>query len=345
MSSNMAMAAKARAMFGARLGKDEYEQLLQKKSLDEVVTYLKSSTLYRSALEGANEKAIHRGQLEVLLRQSLFDRIERLLRYGSKDDAKFLFAAAMNTEIDLILACVRSLMNPSSTERSQMIAGMPIYVSEYLSFNMASLARVQTWDELVDLLKPTRYKNTIERYKKNALSEINYVSLEHELRDQYYDDVLQMANENVTGKDQNELIRMIKMHAELNNIAMIYRMKKYFQSAPEDIHLRLSPHTCLFSEKEIETLIDQADSDEIIAALEQKYHHYIRNNDFSYIENYVERIVYNINYSMIETKTEAHLVMMSYMGLSQAEIKNVINICEGIRYHISSDRIRALLVY
>lgn len=345
MSSDVAMAAKARAMFGERLGTDEYELLLQKKSLEEVVVYLKSCALYRSALEGANEKAIHRGQLEVLLRQSLFDRIERLLRYGSKDNAKFLFAAAMSTEIDLILSCVRSLMNPSSIERSQMIAGMPMYISEYLSFDMAALAGVQTWDELVDLLKQTRYRETIERYRKNDLSEINYVSLEHELRDQYYDDVLQSAHENVAGKEKNALIRMIKMHAELENIVMIYRMKKYFQAVPQDIHLRLSPHTCLFSEKEIQDLIDQAGPDEILAALQKKYHHYIRNNDFSYIENYVERIIYNINYTTIETNTEANMVMMSYMGLSQAEIKNVINICEGIRYRVSSDRIRTLLVY
>ena len=51
-ASNAAMATKAKAMFGKRLTALDYQQLLQKKSIPEIASYLKNETLFREALEG-----------------------------------------------------------------------------------------------------------------------------------------------------------------------------------------------------------------------------------------------------------------------------------------------------
>lgn len=65
-ASNAAMATKAKAMFGKRLTASDYQQLLQKKSIPEIASYLKNETLFREALEGYSETGLHRGQLEML---------------------------------------------------------------------------------------------------------------------------------------------------------------------------------------------------------------------------------------------------------------------------------------
>ena len=84
MNNDGAMVAKARAMFGERLGAGDYEALLQKKNIADIVAFLKTDKLFEHTLEGVNEKAVHRGQLEVLLRLNVYDRLRKLLRYGSK---------------------------------------------------------------------------------------------------------------------------------------------------------------------------------------------------------------------------------------------------------------------
>ena len=61
LASN-AILSKARAMYGKRLTKENYRELLNCKSVGEVAGYLKSRTAYNKVLAGINENEVHRGQ-------------------------------------------------------------------------------------------------------------------------------------------------------------------------------------------------------------------------------------------------------------------------------------------
>ena len=345
MSADGAMAAKARAMFGERLNADAYAALLQKRSLGEIVAYLKTNTLYKHALEGVNEKAIHRGQLEVLLRRSSFDRLQKLLRYGSKESTELIMAMVMNMEIEMILQCIRSLINPDSDERQQMIAEMPMYISHYMSFDISLLTDVTSYDDLLNLLKDTVYYDILRRHRTNDLLSIDAASLEHEMRDAYYQKLIRIAKANTSGSERGIILQMISMGAELETISIIYRMKKYFRVAPAEIEHAVPLRTCLFKEAEMWKMIEEDSAEDVLDKLSRRYHRYVRNADPANIDRFIERITYNIYYTVIETETSENLVLISYLKLSQIEIHKVINICEGVRYRISNDRIRALLVY
>lgn len=345
MGSEGAMAAKARAMFGERLNADAYETLIQKKNIGDIVIFLKNHPLYRETLEGVNEKAVHRGQIEVLLRLNVYLRLRKLLRYGDEKDAEFMIAAAMSTELQMILTCVRTLMNPDSDEREQLIAEMPMYVLDHMSFDISKLGLIQNYEELVELLKNTRYSTVIQHHRTSEISEIDYVSLAHDLREVYFHSLEEMAQHTCRGEERQELMRMINMRAELENISVIYRLKKYFSLPAVRISRAVTMRSCLFSQKEIRHLIEDCSADEVLQAMERKYHRYIKKKNFTYIENYTENIVYNMYYSVIETNMDAHLILLSYMQLAMIEIRNVINVIEGVRYHVSNDKIRAMLVY
>ena len=62
-SSNVIL-AKARAMYGRRLTRANYRELLECRTVSEVASYLKNQTSYGSILAGINESDIHRGQLK-----------------------------------------------------------------------------------------------------------------------------------------------------------------------------------------------------------------------------------------------------------------------------------------
>ena len=79
-SSNVIL-AKARAMYGRRLTRANYRELLECRTVGEVASYLKNQTSYGSILAGINESDIHRGQLEIRLRQKLFEDNSALCRY------------------------------------------------------------------------------------------------------------------------------------------------------------------------------------------------------------------------------------------------------------------------
>ena len=64
-----AIAAKLKAMYSKFLTRDDYEQLLERKSVNDICSYLKSTPGYGEVLEQVNERDIHRGQMEILLEQ------------------------------------------------------------------------------------------------------------------------------------------------------------------------------------------------------------------------------------------------------------------------------------
>ena len=88
LSSN-ALCAKAKAMYGYRIGEEGYSDLCRKQSLSEMVTYLKSQTKYSGVLEDINVRNVHRRQVEAALNKEYFERCARLMKYAPKKNQDF----------------------------------------------------------------------------------------------------------------------------------------------------------------------------------------------------------------------------------------------------------------
>lgn len=343
MSSDMAMAAKARAMFGERMKEPDYIALMQKKSVADIAGALKRDSVFSEALAGVNEKAVHPGQLEALVRMDVYRRLQKLLRYSEGDYGKFIYAAVETEEIDLILSSIRWFTQKDSEARSSMIADMPIYIGHYLSFDVKKLPEVTNFSDLIKVLKGTRYERIVRKYETKDMAQINYIGLEHELRLNYYETVMEVVSG--YGKAGSDMMPIVKARIELDNIALIYRLKKYFHAPADQIRPLITHTTNLFNDREMEDLISSSTADQVIEKLQKKYHRYVKNVKFSSIEHYTGMIRYHMNYHFMETSTEPKLVLLSYLLLSRIEIQNVVNIIEGVSYGIGIDHIKPMLVY
>ena len=80
--SNKAIATKARAMYGARVTQADYEELMKKRTVGDAAAYLRDNTHYREVLGQIDPAAIHRGQLEHLLRSLRYIQYQRLIAYN-----------------------------------------------------------------------------------------------------------------------------------------------------------------------------------------------------------------------------------------------------------------------
>ncbi|NCB33091.1 MAG: hypothetical protein EOM64_04310 [Erysipelotrichia bacterium] len=347
MSSNNAMSAKARAMFGERLKAEDYAVLLQKKSVGEIASYLKANTMFAECMEGVNAKSVHRGQLEVLLRTDVFDRLSKLIRYADDSAKHFATAAVMESEIELIMMAVQSFdSDQPDQERQGLITNMPMYARDFTSFDIVRLADVHSYEELLTLVKDTLYYSSLKKYEKQSLQEMDFVGLSHDLRTQYYTACLAAIRKYGRADAREQMTEIIRARIELENISIIYRMKKYFQASSAEIKKMIVESCCYFSEREIMEMIDHCSAEEIIDRLHvSKYKRYLTGAKFIYIEHYTKMISYNMNYHFIETYTAPNLVLMSYLLLSDIEIQNVVDIIEGVRYGIGQEHIRSLLIY
>lgn len=336
-----ALSAKAKAMYGRRITHSDYQALIQKKTVADVASYLKHETYYSDILSGINEANIHRGQLEMLLRYDWFNRFSALLRYGNEKSHFYHYIIGHN-EIEQIMACLHMIEHGDQLE---LVSKMPVHLAHYMSFDLFALAKVSDYDQLLEVVAHTPYYQTLLDARPRYMDEFDYVGVESKLTKIYYDDLIKTIHSLFSGEKRAKIEQMFTVQIELNNIIKIYRLKKYYNTSPDKIREVVTPHYGFFSKEMVDRLIEADNADDVLEQLRNsRYKNYVSNQSFMYIEYQAKAINYAMNRQSMNFSTDPDFVLMSYMVLSETEVDNLVNIIEGIRYHIAPDRIASLLI-
>ncbi len=154
-----AITAKARAIYGKRLTKEDYNNLLHKSGVSGVVAYLKTTEKYRSAFANVNETQIHRGQVEQILEKQVFELYSKLCRFMSADKDSFCGYLIKELEIKQI---VSALMHISVNLKDGYLLEMPAYLMGHLSFDLMKLSRASSYKEVLEVISDTPYYKVLK---------------------------------------------------------------------------------------------------------------------------------------------------------------------------------------
>ena len=344
MAAN-AVITKSKAMRGRQLKAEDYQELLHKKSVAEIAGYLKNETQYAYTLRDVRENLIHRGQLENLLRRSLFEQTTKLYRYADSSLKPYFQIYIQQVEMQTILQQIRVLI---SKEREDAIAELPVFMKAYMCFDLLRLGGVETFDELLDVVKKTKYYDILLPFRKGKGQEheIAYTACETALHKQYYEHVFEVIDKTLKGQTKKQVKEFHAMEAELSNLAKIYRFKRYFKAREDVIRESLVPVYDHISAVKLEEMVMQPNEKAFLKMLSESWYHMQMDKDHQeYIEWYMNRFRYqkakkNVYYGM-----SAPLVFSSYLCLQKIELENIINIIEGVRYHVESEDIAKMLIY
>lgn len=340
LSSN-ALCAKAKAMYGYRIGEEGYSDLCRKQTLGEMVTYLKSQTKYNEVLQDINVRNVHRRQLEASLNKEYFERCARLIKYAPKKNRDFYIQEVIGIEVQLIVDKVVSIKEKDQASFSLEI---PDYLAGKMSFNIYGLINVDNYKDLVVYLRATRYYKILADFDFTAPIDIN--ALERQLKSLYYNTYIEAIKSNFKGKEQKELLDVLSTSIELANITKIYRFKKYFKESNETIRNSLCLEHCRMSKTMLDSLIEARSAEEMLELLaNSKYKLYLGDKEYAYIEYYVEEIKYNIAKRYMRFSGDAPLVYLTYSILQKVEIDNLKHIIEGIRYKRDASSIEEMLIF
>lgn len=344
-----ALASKAKAMYGRRLKKEDYEELLRKNSVAEIAGYLKNETDYASTMRDIYENRIHRGQLEGLIRQNMYEKIEKLLKFSMLTKNRFYRMNIVKREIELILIALRSIMPDKSSDDEQensIIRDIQVSLAGYFSFSLKDMAEVKTYQDILEALKRTPYQKIILPYQVDKDEKIDITSIERDLYRYYYKYVFQVIDENFTGKKKKELTHIYSTQIELLNIIKIYRFKKFFKVTNEQIRKSMVTMKSRMTDAFINELIEEPTAERVLQRLEEsKYKLYVDENEYTYIEYYANEIRYNLAKRYMHFSIESPIVFTVYSILLEIEITNIINIVEAIRYDTPRNEIEKLLIY
>ncbi len=336
--TEIALSTKAKAMFSKRLTLDDYKNLSAMKSIGDIASYLKKNTYFSTILEGINEKGIHRGQLESLIRYDLFKRFSSLIRYGGSNGYQRI--VVMNLEIDQLLACIRSF---ASDDRFAFMEKIPPFLDATTSFSMVGLLKVTEFRQLVDYLDHTIYHDVLLPFA--AQKEFDYTQVEAALNKLYIDSINKLLDEQHRNSCTTEVRKLLNLNVELKNITKIYRLKKYFKASNELIHSLIVPVRYKLSTHQVEELISTVKPDEMMDYLQSiSYSSKVNKTDFVSIEQYTNFVYYYHHHHSLLFDNHPDVVLLSYMALSEIEIGNIVDIIEGVRYRISPEKILKLLI-
>jgi V/A-type H+/Na+-transporting ATPase subunit C len=225
-----AINTKVRVLKGQMLTQDDFKNLLSKKSVDEVVTYLKEHTHYNKILADKDVAEIHRRDLEMLLKKYVIIQYEKLIHYFTEEYRKLFRIMFIRYEIEDIKLYLRAVARNESLDAVRKLV---VYSGIYSTVNHEVLVHSKTIEDFVNNLKETIYYDVLKPFtNESGIKLLFYVEMS---LDKLYFKMLYNQSEKLDRKDEEAFKILLGKNIDLFNLEWIYRGLKFFKLSPEEL--------------------------------------------------------------------------------------------------------------
>lgn len=332
---------KVAAMRAKLLNTQDYEQLAAMNTVTDIIEYLKQTKSYGKFINQMDESLYHRGNIEKVLIQSLYDDYTRLYRFADMGQKEFLKIFMKRYEVDLIRYCLRIVFNHSNIP-FDLNYKKPFF-DKYSKIQIDQLVTAKNIDHLVDYLKNTEYYTPLARIRQSGASTLADYELALDL---YYFSMMWKARKGNFGKkDQEMLKKELGVKIDLLNLQWIYRAKKYYHMLAPDIYTLLIPIQHKLSNQEFKNLVEAPSVEEFTRKLSETYYgKKYKLGEQEQMEGIVNECVEHILTSAYRNHPYSLASIHQYLFLKEEEIYKITTALECIRYGLSSQETMKYLV-
>lgn len=336
------LTGKTRAMFGNLLRSVDYAELIQKKSISEVVSYLKHDTHYKGILSDIDENDIHRGKLENILRRDLINDYTKLLKFTDGNLKKFVNLLFIKAEIENLKLIFRIF------EAGHVGQLDPDDVSLFNNgphnVNIPKLALSRNLEEFLAGLKGSVYYDVLRPYASEN-NETRLFSMEMAL-DLFYLRNLQNCYSRLMDKKDCEIInKVIGLESDIFNIFWVYRSKTFYEIDAEVIRSYTLPLIYKLRKDTLDALVKAKNFEEFVDILKGTVYGFLfeGKNQLFYEHSYSE-FIYKMYRKLFRDETFTIASVIAYIRMKEVELSNIISIIEGIRYKLPEENIRRFII-
>lgn len=334
------IAARARAMYGRSLTYTDYEALLACHTVSEVAAYLKNETAYHEALADINEATVHRGYLESRLRRRLWDCYATLIRFDMSAGNRLSAYLMQKEETEQLMQLLR-LMNVGRA--GDYIFSMPAFFAGHTKLDLIAVNRAANMAQLTDALAGTPYQKLLAPFADRENGALPLTEMETALYTALYTTLLRTIA-HTKGTLHKELTELCGAEIDAQNVTRLLRLKTYFHAQPEEIRAQLLPEGGTLSRRTWERLL-AADAEEVPELFfATRVGRRVPLSHRAYLYDLPIRATYFTARHHMHFSTHPMVVLLSYLTIMDTEVLDIINIIEGIRYQLSPDDIKPMLV-
>ncbi len=342
IDSSAAVITKARAKYGKRLKEKDYKALLKCSNVASVVSYLKAHTKYADVLSKLNENEVHRGQVETLLKQKVFYDFDSLCRYEMSEGSPFSEFIIRRYEIEQL---VHFLLLLSCNKQEQYIFALPSYFNKHTDIDLYKLSACKDFDSFINTLKKGEYQQILKNFAPDKDGIIDIAGAEDALNIYSYKELYSAIAKRKSKKQKENLIKLCDYVNDFCNISRILRLKKYYNMDEQTIKSHLMPFGSI-KQKTLDDMCQAKDIDEVFDIIATtRIGKRIKQMSIEKEEQLSIKSRYNMCKRLLYYSSDPAVVLLSYMYVSEAELKNIITIVEGVRYNCSPEQIDSMLIY
>ena len=324
---------KVRAMQAKLLTEKDFENIANLKSVPEAIDYLKEKPAYADYVNRMDVSLYHRGNVEKVLYQSLFDDYTRIFRFAGMEQKKFLKIYWKRYEIDLINYCLRIIFNhydkPFDLEYKKE------FFDKYSQISIDKLITSRNIVELVDNLRGTEYYAPLQKLRD--AEDANLFDYDLALDLYYFSSMWKKNKRLLKGKELELYTRDCGTKIDLLNIQWIYRAKKYYHMLPPDIYSLTIPIHYRISVEEFKMLVEEPTLEEFERQLGTTYYaKKLVGFEGKKLEHIYKECLKRLYLSDRRKNPYSIATVNTYLFLKEEEIYKLTTALECIRYGLSS---------
>lgn len=328
------VAARALARYAARLLGEDVGPL-QLSDVTQVAAYLKRMPEYSSRWDALDENTLHRGQIEKLLKKSIFQNFSRIYHFANPEQRKFLDLYSKRYEIRVLKEVMTNIFDHRDTD--------PVDVSPYREFfrlhsniDVDRITTCSTMEELISCLKGNEFYIPLSKIQEHETALLFDYGMALDLY--YFTQIWNIRKKLFKGKDLEEITCTYGEKFDMLNLQFIQRSKRYYNMDPASIYALLIPVNYKLKKEEITALVEAPSYEEgrrifqktwygnkyeqlTVANLEEFYNHIHR----SILEKESHRNPYSV------------AVIYSYLYNKEHEVNRLTIAIECVRYGVQHD--------
>ena len=329
------VSTKIRAMSSHLVTDEQLQEIVRFSDVPQVAAYLKKTPEYAKAWSDLDENNLHRGEIEKLLKKSIFQNFSRIYHFANPEQRKFLDLYSKRYEIRVLKEVMTNIFDHRDTD--------PVDVSPYREFfrlhsniDVDRITTCSTMEELISCLKGNEFYIPLSKIQEHETALLFDYGMALDLY--YFTQIWNIRKKLFKGKDLEEITCTYGEKFDMLNLQFIQRSKRYYNMDPASIYALLIPVNYKLKKEEITALVEAPSYEEgrrifqktwygnkyeqlTVANLEEFYNHIHR----SILEKESHRNPYSV------------AVIYSYLYNKEHEVNRLTIAIECVRYGVQHD--------
>ncbi len=337
-----AVNTKIRYLEGQLLSAEDYEELLNKERVEDILLFLKNKEEYAEVLKDIDEQSGDLAEFELLLLKNIARHYEQLLLYFSGTYKKFIKSFLIRFEISDLKLLIKTAIKG---EAFHSVGHSLISFTKHSTVDFNKLLQSKSLEDLIENMENTPYYNLLKPFLEESTDrQLFYMEMS---LDQYYFRKITSFIPKLDSEDRKVFKKFFGTYVDLFNLQWIYRAKKLFSISPEEIFNYSLPGGYRFNEDSIKELSYlNTDNEFIDRILKSDYFFMVDNIDTReiYMERRTKRFLY---FLLLDYKKKEQFNIMEfviYLHLLEFEMRDIISIIEAHKYGYTVEHSKQFLI-